>query len=163
MPRRAASLPIIVPLAFLALLAGCGAPELLPSIPTPEPTTPVPPAAMLTVPGRPPVEGQVGTYSWDGFASDAPWLPGGDPVLVPADILASVRFPAGTDISTWTVEYAPLADGPVDPGTASVQSRSVTAEVDFPAPPAGTWSVRLWAEFPGHGEVGYFWRFEVSE
>ena len=45
MPRRAASLPIIAPLAFLALLAGCGRRELLPSIPTPEPTTPVPPAA----------------------------------------------------------------------------------------------------------------------
>ena len=32
----------------------------------------------------------------------------GDPVHVPADILASVRFPPGTEISTWTVAYAPL-------------------------------------------------------
>jgi hypothetical protein len=157
MVRRAAVLLLV------ALLAGCGAPDLLPSIPTPQPTTPIPPVATLTVPGGQPIEGQVGTYAWDGFASDAPWLRGGDPVHVPADILASVRFPPGTDISTWIVEYAPLPpDGPADPARSKIQQRSETAEVDFPAPPAGTWSVRLWAEFPGHGSVGYFWRFEVS-
>jgi len=158
MARRAASL------LLAALVAGCGAPDLLPAVPTPVPTTPIPPVATLTVPGGPPIEGDVGTYSWDGFASDAPWLPGGDPVHVPADILASIRFPPGTEISTWTVAYAPLpASGPADPAAARVQARSITAEVDFPAPPAGAWSVRLWAEFPGHGQVGYFWRFEVSE
>src|SRR4051794_4421004 len=158
MVRRAAILVLV------ALLAGCGAPDLLPSVATPEPTTPIPPVATLTVPGEPPIEGQVGTYSWDGFASDAPWLRGGDPVHVPADILAGVRFPPGTDISTWTVAYAPLReDGPADPAPSKTQQRWVSAEIASPAPPAGTWSVRLWAEFPGHGRVGYFWRFEVSE
>ena len=149
---------------ILALVAG-GALPAVPTPPppsTPQPTTPVPPRATLTVPGRPPIDGDVGTYSWDGFASDAPWLPGTEPVLVAADIVASVRFPPGTDISTWRVSYAPLVDGPIDPATAVAQSSSVTAEVDFPAPPAGTWSVRLRADFPGHGSVSYFWRFEVS-
>ena len=85
------------------------------------------------------------------------------PVRVAADILASVPSRPGPRLSTWRVEYVPFVDGPLDPTDATVQSRSIAAEVDFPAPPAGTWSVRLWADFPGHGSVGYFWRFEVSE
>jgi hypothetical protein len=116
---------------------------------------------MLTVPGRAPVEGEVGTYSWDGFASDAPWLPGSEPVIVLSDIMASVRFPPGTEISVWKAEYAPLTEHPIDPATAVEQSSSITAEIDFPAPPAGEWSVRVLAEFPGHGRVSYFWRFET--
>ena len=155
-PRRA-----IVALLLAALMTGCAVP-VIPLPATPLPTPPIPPRALLTVAGGPPTDAQVGTYSWDGFAADAPWLPGGDVVIVPADILASVRFPQSVVIAGWTVEMAPLVDGIPDTGRRASRSSGATAEVDFPAPPAGSWSVRLRADFPGHGSVSYFWRFETT-
>ena len=156
--------------AVLAALAACAIPPIGPtassvvvSAPlTPEATVPEPPFAILTVPDRPPVEGSVGTFTWDGFASDAPWLPGAGPVLVRPDILAHVRLPAGMEVDEWRAVYAPLDGTSVTIEAAVLQSNGGSAEIDFPAPPAGTWSVRLEVRFVGHGRVTYYWRFETA-
>ena len=129
---------------------------------TPTPTTPVPPLAVLTVPNRPPVEGAVGSYSWDGFASDSPWIPGDGPVLVAPDIVAHVRLPAGVEVSEWSARYAPLDGATVDDTTVTLQQIGASAEIDFPAPPAGSWSVQLEVRYVGHGSATYYWRFDVA-
>jgi hypothetical protein len=141
-----------------ALVAGCGG---LPASASPQPTTPVPPRAILIAPGNEATEGQVGTYSWDGFASDSPWLPGAGPIHSAPDIVASIRFPASADVGTWDVQYAPLSDGQGDPDRAVSQSALSGPEIDFPAPPPGDWSVQVLVDFVGRGRVTYYWRFEV--
>jgi len=126
------------------------------------PTVPEPPLAVLTVPNRPPIEGTVGSYTWDGFASDSPWIPGDGPVLVAPDVLAHVRLPAGVEVSEWVARYAPLDGTTVDDAAAVVQQDGASAEIDFPAPPAGSWSVQLDVRYLGHGSATYYWRFEVA-
>jgi hypothetical protein len=152
-----------VPRAPATLLTACLVVACaLPAPATPEPTTPIPPRAMLLSPGNPPIEGAVGTYSWDGFASDSPWLAGAGPIRIAPDILASIRFPADAHVGTWEVRYAPVSDGLGDPARAVNQSALSGPEIDFPAPPEGSWSVQVLVEFVGRGRVTYYWRFEVS-
>ena len=86
---------------------------------------PVPPPALLSVPGQPASEGAVGTFTWDGFASDAPWLPGNGPVLVAPDIEAHVRLRPGSRSTTGSASYAPLDGTTVDDSAASVQTTGV--------------------------------------
>jgi hypothetical protein len=156
--------------AVVIALGACALPPIGPVAtshvvgpPTADPTLPEPPFALLTVPRQPPVEGSVGTYTWDGFASDAPWLPGAGPVRARQDVLAHVRIASALEVTEWVAWYAPLDGQTVAVEAAREQTRGPTSEIDFPAPPAGTWSVRLDVSYLGRGRVSYYWRFESTE
>jgi hypothetical protein len=158
----------LVVVTVLCAIAGCALPPPGPvatshvvAPPTAEPTVPEPPPAILTVPRQPAVEGSVGTFTWDGFASDAPWLPGAGPVRVQQDVLAHVRLPSGLEVDEWIARYAPLEGTNVLIDGATIQQDGPTAEIDFPAPPPGTWSVQLEVRYVGRGRVTYYWRFET--
>jgi hypothetical protein len=129
--------------------------------PTAEPTVPEPPHAVLLPPEGPPVEGDVGTFTWDGFASDAPWLPGAGPVRVRPDVLVHVRLGAALEVSEWAARYTPLDGQVVDAFAAQEQSRGSSAEIAFPVPSDGTWSFQLEIWYVGRGRVTYYWQVEV--
>ena len=158
--RIAQRLALVGIVATVVARCGTSMGPILPVVPTSAPTTPVPPAAHLTVPGQLAIDGDVGGFSWDGFASDAPWLPGAAPVRVAPDILASVRFGPGVRTEAWQAWYAPISGSGVDDAAAVLQSRS-DQEIDFPAPPPGTWSVQVNVTFPGRGRVTFIWTLHV--
>ena len=121
-----------------------------------------PPDATLAAEGGDPVTGQLGSYTWFGSGSDAPWLPG-SPIAVGAGESLHVAFLPPGDAGSWTARYA-AADA-VDAG-GPVGARPLgegTGEPVFAAPGTGRWTVEVTITFPaGIGTATYFWELTVT-
>jgi hypothetical protein len=159
--------------AFLAILvlaaAGCTAAGVSPSAATPSvspaPTAsasssapvvgtsgPQPPNAVLRVNDGAPSIGELGTYTWQGAGSDAPWLPG-TPTRVAPGGAASVTLEAPVAIEAWSIKQA-------KPGGTDVGARQIaagTGAVTFTVP-AAAGTIALHVQFAGGaGDAVYFW------
>lgn len=162
------TLGAVVAMAALALLGGCGPGTVSPSLATPSPTPavaasasasagptdPQPPVAVLAVDARPGVAGSLGTYTFRGAGSDAPWLPGAA-LPVGGGGTARVDLVPDVGVATWRVKRAP----PGDPdGAAAQQIASGSGPIAFPIDAvAGTILVDV--EFAdAQGSAAWFWR-----
>jgi hypothetical protein len=127
----------------------------------PTPAGAVPPVAVLTAqpPTGAPNEGSLGTYTWGGDGSDAPWIV--PPAAVEVDV--GTRLDVSLDPSltpvSWTARWAPVTGDTVG-DVASSQEGSAAPSLRAPDA-VGTWSLQLEARFgQGHSAVWY-WRIEV--
>ena len=173
MPAHAATVRATMLAVLLVTLAACG--PVPPPTPPPEPTPPPAsrPAAPPPIPDAQPPEailsgliegdvaGDLGTFSWDGFVSDAPWLtgPAGGSTTSVRDLAVSFR-PAPGDV-TWHVEWVRLTGG--RPGNTVMSTAPASGPIRFDAPAAtGDWSVGLFARFGVGRDAAWFWHVEVA-
>lgn len=119
---------------------------------------PPPPAALLSVEGGDPVEGDVGSYTWVNWGSDSPWLPGA-PIHVGSGEPLTLTLAEPVGIEQWTVSRSP-ADR-LDQDVVGMAEGS--GPVGFAAPPAGAWSVNVSVWFEDNlGSAAYYWRMDVD-
>ena len=174
-PSRTALLGILVVTTVAACsLAGRPSavspapPVIAPSVPVPSTSAPAsayasiaegPPAAALAAEGGDATDGQLGTYTWGGGGSDAPWLRGARMAVGSGEPL-SVAFRPETMIEAWTARAVPsTADGP-ERATALGQGAGLPR---FRSPDAGTWTVEVHVTFPNAaGAASYFWQLAVD-
>jgi len=118
-----------------------------------------PPVALASVEGGDPVQGQLGTYTWAGNGSDAPWLQGA-PISVGRGEVLGVAFDPLVDVSSWSARFVPLGrDGPAG-GHPLGQGR---APIRVGVPPPGAWTVLLSVDFAdGLGTASYAWAVTVG-
>jgi hypothetical protein len=118
------------------------------------------PKAFLVGPIDQPVAGTLGSYAWDGVASDVPWLP--------ASILGTVEASAGAALTlrvngavagTWTAMAAPAGDGPAADPVAIGTGRG--PGISFAAPGAGDLVVAVSVAFTGGGDATWSWHVVV--
>jgi len=120
-----------------------------------------PPAAMLAVDGGPAVPGVEGSYTWDGFGSDAPWIvpPVAAAVTGPGPYL--VTLDPALPVATWEASWAKVTSGtPATPGEGS----SGTGSDITVAPPsvAGAWGLQVHASFGAGRNAVWYWRVRVT-
>jgi len=127
------------------------------------PTEPAvgPPAAALSGSGPGGSGGVLGSFSWDGFASDAPWLvAGAGPSVRPGASLDVAFDHPDTPPVAWRARWATVVgDGPgapTDGGSGSSRVIRLTAPAS-----AGTWALQLAAEFGPGRSATWYWRVEV--
>jgi hypothetical protein len=118
-----------------------------------------PPVAMLAAEGGDPVDGQLGTYTWGGSGSDAPWLHGVR-VAIGAGEPLNVAFRPPVAVDSWRARVVPAsADGPAG---ARLLGYGLGDPL-FGAPEAGTWTVEVHVVFAGGaGNASYFWQLAVD-
>lgn len=178
-PRRVG----LLGLALAGLVGGCGAGGLLSSAPpspaatatpstappaatgepTPSPTPVVlasPPAAMVAGLASGAADGTLGTFTWDGAGTDAPWIVPADAGRASPGAALGVVFEPAVDAASWTARWAPVTGsgpGDVASGVDGVGPVAVTAPDE-----TGAWGLQLEASF-GQGRSGtWYWRLEVG-
>lgn len=134
-----------------------------------------PPTAELRLPNGTSVEGQLGSWCYDGGCADSPAFPKS---LLPAlDIRASAElrftFAEGDQFAFARALYAPdsetypfrdLASGGtyVDPDTNATPGPLLTS-FTFDAPSKGDWVLKVNIRFPGQlGDAPYYWHAMVE-
>jgi hypothetical protein len=118
-----------------------------------------PPIARLAVEGGDPIEGQLGTYTWGGGGSDAPWLPGA-PIEVASGEPLEVTFEPLIGVTAWRGRIVPAAA--TGPAGATVLAEG-SGPPRFEAPSAGAWTLEVQVTFPaGMGAASYAWALTVS-
>lgn len=114
-----------------------------------------PPAAILINAQGRDVEGQVGTFTWQGVVSDSPLLSGAAATVRTGQAL-SISV-AGPRPSSWS---ATLFADPADPASGTALGQG-TGEISLVAPDRpGTWTLGLQVVYPD-GDVTHFWRLTV--
>jgi hypothetical protein len=161
-----------------ATVAACGIPPLSVSTPAATPAAVVSPKPTLrpgptAVPGaeppqavmidleEEPVAGDLGTFAWDGFASDSPWIlgPAAGSAVAGADLAVELR--PGGNPSAWQASWARVADGQAA-GPSDVSAlRGGPIELVAPKD-AGAWSLQLFARFGTGREAAWYWQVEVQ-
>jgi hypothetical protein len=162
----------VLPLLLGALLAtvACGAPppvspepppvspEPPPTSPTPtgEPLPPQPPVAVLNFPGGQPTAGDLGTYSYRGAGSDAPWLPGERVAVPPAGALAQVVLSEPLRVTSWWARVAPAGRAPGIGEEREIATGEGPIVFELPT---GAWTLQLSVQFgDGIGEATWYWQ-----
>lgn len=156
----------VVAVAAVALVGGCGTGAVSTSPGTPSPTAvaasgsavpadPQPPVAVLAIDARPGVAGSLGTYTFRGAGSDAPWLPGAALPVGGGGGTARVDLVPDVGAATWRVKRAPPGD---TDGAAARTIASGSGPIAFPIDAvAGTIMVDV--EFAdAQGSAAWFWR-----
>ena len=106
------------------------------------------------------VPGTVGSYTWDGVASDTPWLPAG--VLATSEAGAGDPLGVRVDgavVAGWTAAAAPAADRMGLAATALGEGGGPA--ISFRAPAAGDSVVLVHAAFVGGGDAAWYWHIVV--
>jgi hypothetical protein len=122
-----------------------------PSVPPAAP----PPASLEGLPGGGAVPGELGSYTWDGFASDGPWIVGTARHATATGVPVRVSFAAGLAPASWAAAWAEVRDG--KPGTPiAAGSGSDAISVVVPTRP-GDWSLQVSASFSEGRQATWFW------
>ncbi len=130
-----------------------GKPIATPSAPTAETR---PPAATLTDGAVREVEGQVGTFAWQGLVSDSPLLRGSPATVRTAQTITVAM--AGPRPTSWT---AILYADPTDPARGDpVGQGSGAISLAAPVRP-GVWTLAVHVVYPV-GDVTHFWQLIVT-
>jgi len=117
-----------------------------------------PPPATLAAEGGDGVTGQLGSFTWNGGGSDAPWLPGA-PVDVGAGEPMTVTIADGVGVGEWSARRVPAGTAN---GSGAVGLGGGPAPITFSAPSPGSWSVHVLVRFAdGLGSASYYWRLTV--
>jgi hypothetical protein len=120
-----------------------------------------PPFAMLEGPARISAAGELGTASWGGTTTDAPWIVGPSIGQVAAGTPLTVTFDPSIRPWAWQARWAPL-DGrdvgtPQDGGSDAGKLISVTAPGA-----AGDWSLQVQVRFGPDTSGAWYWRIQVE-
>jgi hypothetical protein len=102
--------------------------------------------------------GELGSYTWAGGGSDAPWI-----VASPVGSVggrAQLRVTFGTlRAAAWNAGWARVEEGVA---SDQVGGAAGTGDVVLPAPAtSGDWSLRVTAEFGAGANATYYWRVTV--
>jgi hypothetical protein len=121
-----------------------------------------PPDATLQVEGGDPVIGQLGSFGWNGAASDAPYLPG-FPIHVGNGERLTFRMLSPVTIGQWQVSRVPPSSVPGGVDGLVGMGEGTGNAISFAAPPKGTWavSVSVWFAEP-LGSAVYYWKVIVD-
>lgn len=127
------------------------------SIPT---DLPGPPLAALSA-GSVLVDGALGTFTWGGGGSDAPWIvPPAERAIADGGPF-SVTFTPPIPVERWTMSWAPItAEGAGSP-TGGLEGTGPLPAVG-PVPGPGPWSLAVRAWFGAGREATWFWRVDQS-
>jgi hypothetical protein len=133
-----------------------------PATATSKPTEiPGPPAAALTSIGRDAIPGELGSFTWRGMGSDAPWLvPPTDQAVGDAGPYA-VTFAPPVLVESWIARWAPVSDAGAGAVDGSEQGGNGPLVVEGPDQP-GTWSLQVDVRFLSGDRCAYYWRVEVA-
>ena len=113
----------------------------------------------MVPPGGSAIPGDLGSYTWDGFASDGPWVVDTARHAASAGAEVRVSFAGGAAPVTWAAVWAPLRDGkPGAPVAAGAGSGPTLVRV--PARP-GEWSLRVIASVGEGRQAAWYWRLAV--
>ncbi len=166
-PIATPSAPVTPPASIEATAAPAPSLTRPPSAP-PDPSGVVPtaatpagfPRAVLVGGTDAEVPATLGSYTWDGTASDTPWLPAG--ALPTSEVEAGAALGVRVDgavVDAWAVDAAPAADpGGVD--LAAVGEGTGPA-ISFPAPTAGDVVILVHATFVDGGDAAWYWHIVV--
>ena len=122
-----------------------------PSVPPAAP----PPATLEGLPGGGAVPGELGSYTWDGFASDGPWIVGPARHATATGVPVRVSFAAGSRRPRGPPRGPRCRDG--KPGTPiAAGSGSDAISVVVPTRP-GDWSLQVSASFGEGRHATWFW------
>ncbi len=121
---------------------------------------PAPPAALLAGAAGEPVAGDLGTFSWDGLVSDAPWIVGSARDSATAGAALAVRFDPTLAVFSWRARWATVAKG--QPGTPVAGGSGGDPAINLAAPgDAGTWSLQLSVTFSPERSATWYWQIRV--
>lgn len=130
---------------------------------TPPPTeVPGPPVALLRGGGAAAgdrVRGDLGTFTWDGLGSDAPWIVPPDDREVRTAGRVSLAFDRPLPVERWAAAWAPI--GPRGAGRALGGASGEGLPVSF-RPPPGTWSVQVDVTFEPGRRGTWYWRVTAA-
>lgn len=120
-----------------------------------------PPVAALTPAGADAVAGQLGSFTWQGGGSDAPWLvpPAASAIHDPGPY--EVTFAPSLLVDAWTARWAPIVDGTTGDVAGFGQGGPGAVVLQGPDRP-GTWSLQVDARFAGGNQGAYYWRIETA-
>ena len=129
---------------------------------TPSPTeVPGPPVASLDSGVEGGVPGELGTFTWDGLGSDAPWIV--PPVAVPAapGSPLAVTLDPGLAPLGWTARWAPVRAGSAGDPAAVATGTGAPIVVAAPMPP-GAWGLQVEITFAGGRRAAWYWSVGVG-
>ncbi len=157
-----ASAPSATPTAAPPLVSPSpAAPSAAPSVrPSLQPMPADPPTAMLAGSWDAPVAGALGTFTWNGLVSDAPWIVG-DPIGDASSGPVTVSFDPGLGQATWLAQWAPVVDGAAGDAVPGGDGASGAIVIAPPGRP-GDWSLQVTATFAAGYDATWFWRLEVA-
>jgi hypothetical protein len=152
-PSPGSSVAVLSPMPMPT--AGAGA------TPTPRPTeVPGPPVASIVLGGEP-VRAELGSFSWDGLSSDAPWvIPSEIAAAAPGQPLGVTLVPARRP-ATFDAVWAPIRDGaPAVAGRVTAEGAGPIETLRAPRDP-GEWSLRLTMRFAPGRSGTWYWHVAV--
>jgi hypothetical protein len=130
-----------------------------------------PPDGELTVDGRGPTIGVLGTYCYFGDGAegchDAEWIIPRHGPRAPEGAAFVFALADHSSISSWNAEVAPAVEGvdsvpePDTDWLAGAEDTSVDS-LSFTGPPAGDWVLRVSVEFESGGGAQYYYRLHVG-
>ncbi len=135
--------------------------------PASEAPLPEPPGGILTAGAGPDgsTEGTLGSWTLDGFASDAPWLPTGS--VAEATLQVGTRTTVGfgdrTPIGAWSASLATIEDvtGESRRGVGSGEAAG-SPSITLAPLPAGSWVLAVTLRrADDRGDATYYWAIEV--
>jgi hypothetical protein len=121
-----------------------------------------PPAAYLQGDGldAPGAPGAEGSFVWDGFGSDSPWIvmplpatSGGGPWTVTVD--------PPLQVERWVVWWARVTAGSAGREEQRAEGSGASIRIEAPTPP-GTWSLRVEAWFGPGRHAAWYWGIDVE-
>ncbi len=120
-----------------------------------------PPAALLAGADGGPAAGDLGTFSWDGLVSDAPWIVGSAAGRTSVDATLTVTFDPGQPVVSWRARWAAVADGgagtPIAGGTGEGPAITLAAPAN-----AGVWGLQLGVTFSPERSATWYWQIRVT-
>jgi hypothetical protein len=108
------------------------------------------------------VAGGLGSFTWDGVTSDAPWIVPRRASPLDAARRLRVRFVGAPAVTGWTARWARVVDGLAgNPRTAGSGGASIPLDIEDPPRP-GDWSLQVDVRFDGGGRATWYWRLQVD-
>ncbi len=162
-------LRLVAEVALAAAVAACGSGGASPSpVATAAPATaktsvtPVaPPAASLVIADGIVVPGELGSYTWDGGGSDAPWIVVPESGRVKGAATMEIRLNPAADVTAWSARWALISDGVAGPPQDG--STGTTAPMTVTLPTAnGDWSLQVEIRAGNGRSATYYWRVSAG-
>lgn len=162
-------LRLVAAMALAAAVAACGgggaspspAATAAPATAEASVTTVAPPAASLVIADGVLVPGELGSYTWDGGGSDAPWIVVPESGRVKGAATMEVRLDPAADVTAWSARWALISEGvagpPKDASTGAAGPMTVTLPTAN-----GDWSLQVEIRAGDGRSVTYYWRVSAG-
>jgi hypothetical protein len=122
---------------------------------------PGPPVATLVGARPEPVAGELGTFTWDGLGSDAPWIVPPHAVPVTAGAALAVTTDPTIVPARWTARWARVVDGSAGDPVTVTAGTGATLTVAAPHA-AGAWGLQVEITFAEGRSGAWYWSITVA-